>query len=150
MPQELDFSMHKKGYPEAYQGQELRYTAGSTIPEAIQLGHFENEDAILRAAYNQRSIFFSDQIRNGAAAGKPISELAQIASSVMYPAGPRKGGGKGGNPEALAAARKTREANKSKVSTFDSLIQGAKNDPKKAKALAALGVDLSALGIDVG
>lgn len=137
MAREGVFNIHAKGYPEAYHGTELKYQQGVTVAEAIQLGHFENEEALIRAAYGQFNIRMSAAVKEGAAAGKTKDELASILQNGKLLAEAKKGGG-GGNPEALAAARAAREAAKAAKAHVDSIEQRAAKDPAFALQWAKL------------
>jgi hypothetical protein len=141
---EGSFKIAKKGYPAAWHNQSLAYQQGESFAEAIAAGHFENEAAILRAAYGQRNIRASAKIKDLANKGGTVAEAVEHLRTYKVLAEKQQGGGKG-NPEALAAARAAREANKAKAAKMDNLAEAAQKDPRVAKELERL----RALGIDI-
>lgn len=134
------FNIHAKGYPEAYHGTELKYNQGATVAEIVSAGHAESEEAIVRAFYGQFNIRASAAIKEAAAKGATKDELAAILQNYKILTERKQGGG-GGNPEALAKARETREKQKAAANKLDTLRQAAANDPKLAAKLASLGID---------
>jgi len=133
------FKISGKGYPERWADSKIPYKAGRTVKEILALGHAENEVALVRAFYGQFNIRGSKGVKEIAA--KTDSTVAQISSylqSFQIKAEKQKGGGKGGNPEALAAARATREAQKEAKKQVDSMKEAAAANPEIARKLAEL------------
>lgn len=132
------FNIHSKGYPERFHKTEVKYSQGETIAEAIAIGHFENEEALLRAAYGQFNIRASAALKVEAEKDTATAEsLAGVLQGYQIKAERQKGGG-GGNPEALAAARATRAAQKEAKQALDEARAQAEQNPELAAALATL------------
>lgn len=146
MASEGKFNIHAKGYPERLHGTELKYQQGDTAAEAIALGHFENEDALLRAAYGTFNIRASTPLKIRAnEEGSTVQELTNILAGYKFMAERKQGGG-GGNPEALAKARATREAQKAAASELELIKAAAAADPK----IQAMLDKLRAAGAKIG
>jgi hypothetical protein len=134
-------NIHEKGYPERFHNTEVKYSQGTTIAEILSAGHAENEEAIVRAFYGQFNIRASGAIKAAAALPETTVETLSGILQNFKIAAERKQGGGGGNPEALAKARETREKQKAALSKLDALKEQAANDPKLAAKLAALGIE---------
>lgn len=134
------FNIHTKGYPDRFHNTELKYQQGATVAEILSAGHAENEEAIVRAFYGQFNIRASGEIKAAAEKAETTTQdLVSILQGFRI-AAERKQGGGGGNPEALAKARETREKQKAALSKLEQLKEQAANDPKLAAKLAALGI----------
>lgn len=135
------FNIHTKGYPERFHNTELKYSQGATVAEILSAGHAESEEAIVRAFYGQFNIRASGAIKEAAEkAETTTADLVGILQGFKILT-ERKVGGGGGNPEALAKARETRERQKAAASKLEQLKEAAANDPKLAAKLAALGIE---------
>lgn len=139
------FNIHEKGYPERFHNTEVKYQQGETVAEAISCGHFENEQALLRAAYGQFNIRVSGDVKRRAnEEGSTLEELSAILQGGRILAERRQGGG-GGNPEALKKAAEARAAAKAAKTQLDNLQAAAAADPKIAaqlEKLRSLGVQI--------
>jgi hypothetical protein len=139
------FNIHEKGYPTAFHNTEVKYQQGETVAEIVSCGHAESEEAIVRAFYGQFNIRASGDLKKRAnEGGATVADLAGILQGFKILAERRTGGG-GGNPEALAKARETREAQKAAKSKLEAIQAAAASDPKIAAQLEKLrnmGVEL--------
>lgn len=125
-------------YPERWHNQDIAYDAADSLAGIIERGHAENEAALVRAFYGQFNIRASKGFK--ALAAKPettVADLTAYLQSFQIKAEKGVGGGKG-NPEALAAARATREVQKVKAAKQDEMQKRAASDPKFARKLAEI------------
>ena len=121
----------KQGWAKtAFKGQKIPLMKAETVDEALELGHFESEEAFFQAAYAQRFIKAGGAMLDAANAGEQdIDKLIAIGDGLTY--GARK------SPEERGAAARERAADARKMSDVQ---RAAAADPELAAKLRALGV----------
>lgn len=121
----------KQGWAKtAFKGQKIPLVKAETMDEAIELGHFESEEAYHQAAYAQRFIKAGGAMLDAANAGETdVEKLIEIGDGLSY--GAKK------SAEERGAAARERAQNARKMGA---VAQAAQDDPELAAKLRSLGL----------